>query len=167
MMLCTAPALRHRSAIDWSRQSQSDSRGYPAGGHRFAAAGPPCRADRRAAGERRRADGQICRRAAHPARRSAENFWPITAHFGFVQVPDLPAALRQAKASGCEIELRHAIFFNARDAVVAKRTYTLRPARGCCCSPSCCATRCVRLTCSGSRPTISSKWAGWWKSRAV
>src|SRR3954470_16394282 len=125
MMLCTAPALRHRSAIDWSRQSQSDSRGYPAGGHRFAAAGPPCRADRRAAGERRRADGQICRRAAHPARRSAENFWPITAHFGFVQVPDLPAALRQAKASGCEIELRHAIFFNARDAVVAKRTHNL------------------------------------------
>ena len=26
MMLWTAPALRHRSAIDWSRQSQSDSK---------------------------------------------------------------------------------------------------------------------------------------------
>jgi hypothetical protein len=58
-------------------------------------------------------------------RKLAENFWQITAHFGFVQVPDLPAALRQAKASGCEIELRHAIFFNARDAVVAKRTHNL------------------------------------------
>src|SRR6516162_5484972 len=58
-------------------------------------------------------------------RKLADNFWQITAHFGFVQVPDLPAALRQAKASGCEIELRHAIFFNARDAVVAKRTHNL------------------------------------------
>jgi K+ transporter len=58
-------------------------------------------------------------------RKLAESFWQITAHFGFVQVPDLPAALRQAKASGCEIELRHAIFFNARDAVVAKRTHNL------------------------------------------
>src|SRR6516164_11121414 len=35
-------------------------------------------------------------------RKLADNFWQITAHFGFVQVPDLPAALRQAKASGCE-----------------------------------------------------------------
>ena len=36
----------------------------------------------------------------------AEGFWRITAHFGFVQVPDLSAALRQAKTSGCEIDLR-------------------------------------------------------------
>jgi KUP system potassium uptake protein len=54
-----------------------------------------------------------------------EGFWRITAHFGFVQVPDLSAALRQAKTSGCEIDLKHAIFFNARDAVVAKRTHGL------------------------------------------
>jgi KUP system potassium uptake protein len=55
----------------------------------------------------------------------AEGFWQITAHFGFVQVPDLTTALRQAKASGCEIDLKHAIFFSARDAVVAKRTHYL------------------------------------------
>jgi KUP system potassium uptake protein len=52
-----------------------------------------------------------------------EGFWQITAHFGFVQVPDLTIALRQAKASGCEIDLKNAIFFSARDAVVAKRTH--------------------------------------------
>jgi hypothetical protein len=40
-------------------------------------------------------------------------------------VPELPAGLRQAKASGCEIDLKHAIYFNARDAVVAKRTHNL------------------------------------------
>jgi KUP system potassium uptake protein len=55
----------------------------------------------------------------------AEGFWRITARFGFVQVPDLPAALRQAKASGCDIDLKHAIFFHARDAVVATRNYNL------------------------------------------
>jgi KUP system potassium uptake protein len=58
-------------------------------------------------------------------RKVAENFWQITAGFGFVQVPDLPAALRQAKASGCEIDVKHAIFFTARDTVVAKRTHNL------------------------------------------
>jgi KUP system potassium uptake protein len=55
----------------------------------------------------------------------AEGFWRITAHFGFVQVPDLPAALRQAKARGCDIDLKHAIFFHARDAVVATRNHNL------------------------------------------
>jgi KUP system potassium uptake protein len=30
----------------------------------------------------------------------AEGFWHITVHFGFVQVPDIPAALRQAKGRG-------------------------------------------------------------------
>jgi KUP system potassium uptake protein len=55
----------------------------------------------------------------------AEGFWQITAHFGFVQVPDLTTALRQAKASGCEIDLKHAIFFSARDAVVAKHSHYL------------------------------------------
>jgi KUP system potassium uptake protein len=58
-------------------------------------------------------------------RKLPENFWHITAHFGFVEVPDLPAALRQAKASGSEIDIKNAIFFNARDAVVAKRGRTL------------------------------------------
>jgi KUP system potassium uptake protein len=58
-------------------------------------------------------------------RKLAENFWQITAHFGFVQVPDLRAALRQAKASGCEIDINRAIFFNARDAVVAKPRHNL------------------------------------------
>jgi KUP system potassium uptake protein len=55
----------------------------------------------------------------------AEGVWRITAHFGFVQVPDLPAALRQAKTDGCDIDLKHAIFFHARDDVVAGRNLNL------------------------------------------
>jgi KUP system potassium uptake protein len=48
----------------------------------------------------------------------AEGFWHITVHFGFVQVPDIPAALRQAKDCGCPIDLEDAVYFGARDAVV-------------------------------------------------
>ena len=35
------------------------------------------------------------------------------------------AALRQAKAIGCEIDLKHAIFFSARDAVVANPAHNV------------------------------------------
>jgi K+ transporter len=51
----------------------------------------------------------------------AEGFWHITVHFGFVQVPDIPAALRQAKARGCPVDLEDAIYFGARDAVVCSK----------------------------------------------
>jgi KUP system potassium uptake protein len=51
----------------------------------------------------------------------AEGFWHITVHFGFVQVPDIPAALRQAKDRGCPIDLEDAIYFGARDAVVSSK----------------------------------------------
>jgi KUP system potassium uptake protein len=51
----------------------------------------------------------------------AEGFWPITVHFGFVQVPDIPAALRQAKDRGCPVDLEDAIYFGARDAVICSK----------------------------------------------
>jgi KUP system potassium uptake protein len=51
----------------------------------------------------------------------AEGFWHIIVHFGFVQVPDIPAALRQAKDHGCPIDLEDAIYFGARDAVVCSK----------------------------------------------
>jgi len=51
----------------------------------------------------------------------AEGFWHITVHFGFVQVPDIPAALRQAKARGCPADLDDAIYFGARDAVICSK----------------------------------------------
>jgi KUP system potassium uptake protein len=53
----------------------------------------------------------------------ADGFWRITAHFGFVQIPNLPAALHLAKERGCAIDLRHAIFFGARDDVIASRRH--------------------------------------------
>ena len=35
------------------------------------------------------------------------------------------AALRQARESGCPVDLEHAIFFSARDAVVARRSHCI------------------------------------------
>jgi len=51
-----------------------------------------------------------------------EGLWHITVHFGFVQVPDIPAALRQAKVHGCPIDLENAIYFGARDVVVCSKS---------------------------------------------
>ena len=51
----------------------------------------------------------------------AEGFWHIIVHFGFVQIPDIPAALRQAKDRGCPIDLKDAIYFGSRDAVVCSK----------------------------------------------
>jgi KUP system potassium uptake protein len=48
----------------------------------------------------------------------AEGFWHIIVHFGFVQVPDIPAALQQVKDRGCPLDLENAVYFGARDAVV-------------------------------------------------
>jgi KUP system potassium uptake protein len=55
----------------------------------------------------------------------AERFWHITVHFGFVQVPDIPAALRQAKDRGCPVDLEDAIYFGARDAVICSKQQSL------------------------------------------
>jgi KUP system potassium uptake protein len=66
---------------------------------------------------------RIPRRERLVIKKLADGFWQITAQFGFVQIPNLPAALRQAQKDGCSVELKEAIFFQARDAIVVKRTH--------------------------------------------
>src|ERR1700683_4932033 len=51
----------------------------------------------------------------------AEGFWHIIVHFGFVQVPDLPAALRQAQKWGCTINAQNATYFGGRDTLVCSK----------------------------------------------
>jgi KUP system potassium uptake protein len=51
----------------------------------------------------------------------ADNFWHLTVRYGFVEIPDLPAALRQAKTVGCPIDLENAIYFGERDEVVRRK----------------------------------------------
>ncbi len=50
--------------------------------------------------------------------RVADGFWHLTAHFGFVEVPDLHAVLMDARERGCELDLDQAIYFGAHDEVV-------------------------------------------------
>ena len=49
----------------------------------------------------------------------ADGFWQVTAAYGFVEIPDLPGALALARRHGCELALDEAIYFGARDTVVA------------------------------------------------
>ncbi len=51
----------------------------------------------------------------------AESFWHLTVRYGFVEIPNLPAALRQAKETGCPIDLDNAIYFGERDEVVRRK----------------------------------------------
>jgi KUP system potassium uptake protein len=53
--------------------------------------------------------------------RLAESFWHVTVRYGFVEIPNLPAALREAKAAGCPIDLEHAIYFGERDEIVRRK----------------------------------------------
>jgi KUP system potassium uptake protein len=50
-----------------------------------------------------------------------EDFARVTVHYGFVEVPDLPAALRDANAQGCPVDLEHAVFFGEHDNVIRRK----------------------------------------------
>jgi KUP system potassium uptake protein len=50
-----------------------------------------------------------------------DGFWHVTVHFGFVQVPNIPAALKQAKEGGCPVDLKDAIYFSGRDTLVCSK----------------------------------------------
>jgi KUP system potassium uptake protein len=47
-----------------------------------------------------------------------EGFWHVTVHYGFVEIPNLPAVLRQAKELGCPVDLTNAVYFGERDALI-------------------------------------------------
>ena len=48
-------------------------------------------------------------------------FWKMTVRYGFVEIPNLPAALRSAKMHGCPIDIGKAVFFSTRDRIVRDR----------------------------------------------
>jgi KUP system potassium uptake protein len=51
----------------------------------------------------------------------SDGFWHVTVHFGFVQVPNIPAALKHAKECGCPADLKDAIYFGGRDTLVCSK----------------------------------------------
>jgi KUP system potassium uptake protein len=50
----------------------------------------------------------------------APNFWRASAHYGFMERPDIPALLRQAHAEGCGIDLSDITYYVGHETVVAR-----------------------------------------------
>jgi KUP system potassium uptake protein len=48
----------------------------------------------------------------------ADGFWHVTVHFGFVEIPNVIAALACAQEKGCQINLDDAVYFASHDEVV-------------------------------------------------
>jgi KUP system potassium uptake protein len=47
-----------------------------------------------------------------------DGFWHVAAHFGFVEIPTLVAALARAREEGCDLDLDDAVYFAAHDYVI-------------------------------------------------
>ena len=52
----------------------------------------------------------------------AEGFWHVTVRFGFVEMPNVVAALACAQEKGCPINLDDAVYFASHDQVVRRKT---------------------------------------------
>ncbi len=50
------------------------------------------------------------------------NLWHVTIRFGFIEMPNVVAALHCAKDNGCPLDLHDAVYFAAHDDVVASET---------------------------------------------
>ncbi len=57
-----------------------------------------------------------------------DNFWHLTAHYGFVEIPDLSAVLAAAREKGCVLDMDSAVIFAAHDDVVPGHADRLLPA---------------------------------------
>jgi KUP system potassium uptake protein len=53
----------------------------------------------------------------------APGFWGVTVRVGFIEVPNLPAALAAAQAKGCKLDLDDALYLGSRDDAVSGRTH--------------------------------------------
>ena len=48
----------------------------------------------------------------------APNFWRVTAHYGFMERPDIPALLRQAREQGCSLDPDDVTYYVARETII-------------------------------------------------
>jgi KUP system potassium uptake protein len=50
--------------------------------------------------------------------KEGENFWRVTAHFGFMQRPDIPLLLKEAQQRGCEVQLDDVTYYVGHENIV-------------------------------------------------
>jgi KUP system potassium uptake protein len=48
----------------------------------------------------------------------APNFWRVTARYGFMERPDIPALLRQAREQGCSLDPDDVTYYVARETII-------------------------------------------------
>jgi KUP system potassium uptake protein len=51
----------------------------------------------------------------------AENFWRLTAHFGFTQRPDIPVLLKEAQQRGCQTQLDDVTYYVGHENILHRR----------------------------------------------
>ena len=54
----------------------------------------------------------------------AEGIWRVTLRFGFIEIPDLPSALKSVKGLDPRLDIDHAVYFASRDLVVPGPAYS-------------------------------------------
>jgi KUP system potassium uptake protein len=59
-----------------------------------------------------------------------EGFWRIQIHFGFMEKPDVPAALEQIREAGLRLEPMRTTYFIGRETILATRKLSLSTWRG-------------------------------------
>jgi KUP system potassium uptake protein len=52
--------------------------------------------------------------------KEGENFWRVTAHFGFMQRPDIPRLMHQAALKGCAIGLDDVVYYVGHEIILHK-----------------------------------------------
>src|SRR5580704_4562776 len=50
-----------------------------------------------------------------------ENFWRVTAHFGFIQRPDIPLLLKEAQQRGCQTLLDDVVYYVGHENILHRR----------------------------------------------
>jgi KUP system potassium uptake protein len=57
----------------------------------------------------------------------APNFWRASAHYGFMERPDIPALLAESRALGCSIDLADVTYYVGHETVVARSDHNGLP----------------------------------------
>ena len=53
--------------------------------------------------------------------REGEGFWRVTAHYGFMQRPDIPHLLKEARQRGCEVRLDDVTYYVGHESILHQR----------------------------------------------
>ena len=87
-----------------------------------------------------------------------DGFWRVTAHFGFMQRPDIPLLLKEAQQRGCEVRLDDVTYYVGHESILHRQDGAALPHWRRRCLPQCSETHRTLPTISGCRPNR------WWRS---